>query len=131
VRYFAEGAVSLKGLAAALKAIDPQFKIDGGELMQGPQILAEVEIDNAGSDLFNEEIATKVGGLEHVPSPTAQHVIARLRGTQSIVAVKIDPNIAWELLNPLWSVLPNLSTGITHVDGQGFYDGGQLIVNLA
>ena len=35
VRYFAETPVTLKALGAAIKSIEPQYKIDGGDLMMG------------------------------------------------------------------------------------------------
>jgi hypothetical protein len=35
-----------------------------------------------------------------------------------------------ELLGPFWTVLSRLSTGLWHVEGQGFYDQGQLIAQV-
>ena len=42
-----------------------------------------------------------------------------------------DPNLTWEMIGPLWSVLPTLATGLTQVDGRGFYDGSELVIPLA
>ena len=131
VRYFAESPVALKALGAALKAIDPQLKIDGGDLMRGADILAEIVIDNAGSDMFNEELAMRIAALGQVPGEGAQYAISRLRGAQSIVAVGFDMSAGWEPLRPLWTVLPTISTGLTQVDGQGYYDGANLVVGIA
>lgn len=134
MRYFADSAVALKPISAALKGVDPQFKIDGGELTRGNELLAEIEINSARTDLFDEELASKINALEHVASPAAHHVINRLRGTQSIVIVRVvdgDPAVTWERLGPLWSMLPTISTGLMQLDGQGFYDGSQLAVALA
>jgi len=39
------------------------------------------------------------------------------------------PN-AMELLGPLWTVLSRLAAGLWHVEGQGFYDEGQLIAQV-
>jgi hypothetical protein len=131
VRYFADGPVTIKALGAAIKAIEPQYKIDGGDLMRGTDVLAEIGIDGAGSDLFNEELGLRLGAIEQIGGQAAQWVSTRLRGTQSIVAVRIDPAVQWELLNPLWTSLSNMSTGLTQIDGQGYYDGGNLILNIA
>jgi len=131
VRYFAETPVSLKGLATAIKSIDVQYKIDGGDLMRGTDVLAEIGIDAAGSDLFVEEIGMRLAAIDQLGGQAAQWVGARLRGAQSIVAVRIDPAVDWELLNPLWTSLSSLSTGLTQVDGQGFYDGGDLVGSIA
>jgi hypothetical protein len=131
IRFYADRPLNLKGLSQAIKGVDPNYKIDGGELMQGTNILAEVELDNAGSDLFNEELGSKVNALMQMQNHAAQQIAARLQATQSIVAIRIDPNIAWDLLRPLWTVLPTLATGLTHVEGQGFYDGPQMIMQMA
>ncbi|MBL0220118.1 MAG: hypothetical protein IPQ07_40400 [Myxococcales bacterium] len=136
VRYFADQPVLLKAIGTNLAGVDPQFKIDGGELMRGPELLGELEISASGSDLFAEDLASKIGELERVGTPAARQVIARLRGTKAIVTLRVldgerDPAVTWDLISPLWTVLPALSAGLTQSDGQGFYDGSQLVVALA
>jgi hypothetical protein len=131
VRYFAESPVTIKALNAAIKAVAPDYKIDGGDLMRGSDVLAEIGIDSVGSDLFVEELQARLHAIGQVGGQAAQWVGARLQGAQSIIAVRIDPAIQWELLGPLWSSLPNLATGLSQVDGQGYYDGGNLILNIA
>jgi hypothetical protein len=135
IRYFADGVVSLKAIANGLKAIDPQFKIDGGELTRGPEMLGEVEINGAGSDLFGEEIASQGAALNQVGGQAAQWIVNRLQHTQSVLMFRVmdgdrDPAVTWELLQPLWTVLPGISPGLTHVEGQGFYDGSQLVLQM-
>ncbi len=135
VRYFADGVVTLKSIGGGLAGFDPQFKIDGGEVLRGPDLLGEVEVSVTGSDLFAEDLATKINECGRVGSQAAQQVVARLRRTQSIVTLRVldgerDPATTWNMLGPLWTVLPSLSTGLTQVDGQGFYDGSQLVVAL-
>ena len=136
MRYFADAVVTLKAIGGALARIDPQFKIDGGELMHGKELLGEIEINATGSDLFAEDLAAKVDELGRVASPGARQVISRLHRTASIVTLNVldgarDPAVTWEMLTPLWTVLPSLATGLTQMDGQGFYDGSQLVVALA
>lgn len=131
VRYFAEGPASIRALASALAAVDPQLKIDGGELIRGADILAEVEIVNAGSDLFVEELTSHVAAIERIENPTSVHVVGRLRGTQAIITVRVDPATNWDLLAPIWSALPTIATGLTQVDGQGVYDGSTLVLTLS
>lgn len=130
VRYFAESPVTLKALSAAIKSLDPGYKIDGGDLMRGAEVLAEIEIDSAGSDLFVEELNARLGAIGRVGGQAAQWVGGRLQGTQSIIAVKVDPAINWDLLAPLWSSIASLATGLSQVDGQGFYDGATLVVAM-
>ena len=37
MRYFADGPVTLKAIGTGLAGMDPQFKIDAGELMYGKE----------------------------------------------------------------------------------------------
>jgi hypothetical protein len=130
VKYFAENLVTLKALSAAIKSIEPAYKIDGGDLMRGTDVLAEVGIDSAGSDLFVEELNATLGTIGQLAGQAAQWVGTRLRTTQSIIAVRIDSAVEWDLLAPLWTSMASLSPGLTQVDGQGFYDGGNLILGM-
>lgn len=135
MRYFADSPVNLKTIGTALKAVDPQFKIDGGELTRGAEMLGEIEINSVGSDLFHEELAMWTNTLQRLATPAAGQTAARLQGVQSIVMLTVmngqrDPAVTWDLLTPLWTVLPSISNGLTQVDGQGFYAGSQLIVQV-
>lgn len=130
MRYFAAGALALDAIKKGLAAEDPGFKIDGGEVSRGGQLLAEIEINKPGSDLFDDEIAGTIQRLQQAGGH-AQRVIAHVQGTQSVLAVQIlDPG-AMEQLTPLWTVLARLANGLWQVDGQGFYDQGQLVVPMA
>jgi hypothetical protein len=133
MRYFADGVVTLKAIAAGLAQNDRKFKIDGGELIYDQAVLGEIEINATGSDLFAEDLGSHIAQLERVATAAAGQVIGRLGHTKSIVTLHVldserDPNATWELIGPLWSVLPALSTGLTQSDGQGFYDGARLVV---
>jgi len=136
VRYFADGPVTLKQIGSGLQAMDPQFKIDAGELMYGGELLGELEITNAGSDMFNEDIAFKIGELERNGTPAARAVAGRLRATRSIIALNVldsatrDAQQTWQMIGPLWNVLPTLAPGLTQSDGQGYYDNGQLLIAI-
>ena len=131
VRYFAENPVTLKTLNAAIKSLAPDYKIDGGDLMRGADVLAEIGVDSAGSDLFTEELDTHLGAIARVGGQAAQWVASRIQGTQSIISVRIDPAVSWDLLGPLWQSMTSLASGLTQVDGQGFYDGSNLVVQMA
>jgi hypothetical protein len=131
VRYFAESPVTLKALSAAIKSSAPDYKIDGGDLMRGQDVLAEIGVDSAGSDLFVEELNTHLGAIAQIGGPAAHGVTSRIRGTQSIISVRVDPAVNWDLLGPLWQSMASLARGLTQVDGQGFYDGGNLVMQTA
>lgn len=129
MRFFADAPLPLDAIKKGLSGQDPSFKIDGGELSRGGQLLAEIELNRPGSDLFDDEIAGTVNKLQYAGGH-AQMVIQRVRSTQVVLAVQmLDPN-AMELLGPFWTVLQGLSNGLWEIEGQGFYDQGQLIVPL-
>jgi hypothetical protein len=131
VRYFAENPVTLKALSAAIKSIAPDYKIDGGDLMRGQDVLAEIGVDSAGSDLFVEDLNTHLGAVAQVGGQAAQWVTSRISGTQSIISVRVDPAVNWDLLGPLWQSMTSLARGLTQVDGQGFYEGSNLVMQTA
>ena len=131
VRFFAESPITIKALSTGIKAVNPQYKVDGGDLMVGSDIIAEITVDSVGSDLFVEELNARLGAVGQLGGEAAQWVGARLQGAQSIVAIKIDPATNWDLLGPLWATLSSLATGLTQVDGQGFYDGSNLVMRMA
>jgi hypothetical protein len=131
VRFFAETPVTLKALSAGIKSINPQYKVDGGDLMVGTDVIAEIGVDSAGSDLFVEELNARLGAVEQMGGDAARWVSARLRGVHSIVSIMINPSTNWDLLGPLWATLSSLATGLTQVDGQGFYDGSNLVLSMA
>jgi len=131
VRFFAESPITIKALATGIKSANPQYKVDGGDLMVGTDVIAEIGVDSAGSDLFVEELNARLGAVAQVGGDAAQWVIGRLRNAKSIVAISIPPSTNWDLLGPLWSTLASLATGLTQVDGQGFYDGSNLVISMA
>ena len=130
MRFFADAPLPLDALKKGLSGQDPSFKIDGGEVSRGGQLLAEIELNQPGSDMFADDIAGTINKLQYAGG-NASLVIQRVRSTQVVLSVQmLDPN-AMELLGPFWSLLSNMSSGLWEVEGQGFYDQGQLIVPLA
>lgn len=129
MRYFADSTLGLDVIKKSLSSEDPYFKIDGGEVSRDGQLLAEIEINKPGSDMFSDDITGMMQKLQQVG---AAHVMQRVQGTQAVLAVQIldtTPN-AMEVLGPMWNVLSRLSSGLWHVEGQGFYDQGQLIARV-
>lgn len=129
MRYFATATLALNVIKKSLSVEDPSFKIDGGEVSRDGQLLAEIEINSPGSDMFSDDLDGMMKKLQDVG---ALQVMDRVRGTQAVLAMQIldgTPN-AMELLGPLWTVLSRLAQGLWHVEGQGFYDQGQLIAHV-
>jgi hypothetical protein len=129
MRYFADAPLPLNVIKKSLSVEDPGFKIDGGEVSRDGQLLAEIEINHPGSDMFSDDINGMMKKLQDVG---ASQVMQRVHGTQAVLAVQIldgTPD-AMELLGPLWTVLSRLATGLWHLEGQGLHDQGQLIARV-
>lgn len=129
MRYFADGTLALDVMKKALSSEDPYFKIDGGEVSRDGQLLAEIEINKPGSDMFSDDIN---GMMQKLQQAGAMHVMQRLRGTQAVLSIQILDNMpdVMEVLGPFWNVLSRMATGLWHIEGQGFYDQGQLIARV-
>ena len=129
MRYFADATLGLDTIKKGLSVEDATFKIDGGEVSRGGQLLAEIEVNKPGSDMFSDDINGMMQRLQYAGN---QHVMQRVQGTQAVLAVQILDGApdAMEQLTPLWNVLSRLATGLWHVEGQGFYDQGQLVAQV-
>ncbi len=129
MRYFADATLALNVVKKSLSVENPSFKIDGGEVSLDGQLLAEIEINTPGSDMFSDDINGIMTKLQGVG---ATQVMQRIQGTQAVVTMQIldDTPDAMKLLDPLWAVLARLAPGLWHVDGQGFYDQGTLIAQV-
>lgn len=129
MRFFADGTLAVDLIKKSLTAEDPAFKIDGGEVSRDGQLLAEIEINKPGSDMFSDDLDYMIRKLQTAGAPA---VTQRVQGTQAVLAVQIldaAPD-AMQLLEPLWTVLGRMATGLWHVEGQGFYDQGQLVAQV-
>jgi hypothetical protein len=129
MRYFADTSLALDVIKKALSVEDATFKIDGGEVLRDGQLLAEIEINKPGSDMFSDDTNGMLQRLQRVGAP---QVMERIQRTQAVLAVQIldATQGAMELLGPFWNVLSRLATGLWHVDGQGIYDQGQLLAQV-
>ena len=141
VRYYMTDSadLSLAQLQTGLKDYDPAYRLphegDAGELHYGEELYAEAEINRPGEELFDEEIAETIESVEAEGGAGAADVAAALRDTKRTVVLrilwqgrdpeqtlsKIDPVIAWLTLN---------REGLLQVDGEGFYEGDELILEM-
>jgi hypothetical protein len=135
MRYFADVPLDLARLKAELKATDPAFKIDGGEVLRGGEILGEMEINRTGSDMFADEIAGMLARLSQQPQQATPHIVGRVQATQAVLGFQVmdgqrTSEATMALLGPFWGVLGRLASGLWQIEGQGFYDNGQLVLSL-
>lgn len=141
VRYYLtdETDLTLDQLESGLQEFDPSYAIpheeDAGELHYAGETYAEIEINRPGDTVFDEEIEETIEDVETQSGPRAQYVIETLRETTRTVALrilyqgreaeqtltKIDPLLVWLMMN---------REGMLHVDGEGFYEGEELVFEM-
>jgi hypothetical protein len=126
IRYFAAQPITSKAVHAALQALDPTFKIDLGELLRGEAALGQLEVNQAGGDLFEDDLRHTLQTLE--AAGQAHAVGPRLRAARAIVVVNLEwadrgPDATLALVAPLWTALAQLSPGLAQWDGHGIFEG--------
>jgi hypothetical protein len=141
VRYYItdEDDLSLAQLEAGLKEFDSSYAVphqaDAGELHYAGDVYAQIEINRPGDGLFDEELEETIDGVALTGGPRAQQVIDTLREVRQTVALrvlwqgrdseqtltKIDPVLVWLMMN---------REGMLQVDGEGFYEGEELIFEM-
>ncbi len=134
VRYFAAQPLTTKAIEQTLKQFDPSFKIDLGELLRGDAALGQLEVNQAGGDLFEDDLRYTVSAVEATGQGMA--VVPRLRASRGIVVVNLEwgdrgTDETLQLVAPLWSALQHLSPGLAQWDGNGIFDGGHRVVDLS
>lgn len=130
IRYFATQPITSKAIHQALQSLDPTFKIDLGELLRGDAPLGQLEVNQAGGDLFEDDLRHTLSTLE--AAGQAHAVAPRLRAARAIVVVNLEwaergPDATLALVAPLWTALAQLSPGLAQWDGHGIFDGQQRI----
>jgi hypothetical protein len=141
VRYYItdDDDLSLAQLQAGLQEFDSAYVVpheaDTGELHYAGDVYAQVEINRPGDGLFDEELEETIDGVTLTGGPRAQQVIDTLREVRQTVALrvlwqgrdseqtltKIDPVLVWLMMN---------REGMLQVDGEGFYEGEELIFEM-
>ncbi|HUC25786.1 MAG TPA: hypothetical protein VMA73_24015 [Streptosporangiaceae bacterium] len=125
--------LALDGILAGLQGGDPDFRLDGdGTLTRGHERLAQMEVNTGADDLFDEEISElrEEAGRE---GAAAGVVMRRLGSVTAILTVALlwqdrTAEQTLDLLSPLWDWLLENRDGLLHADGEGFYDGRDLIL---
>jgi hypothetical protein len=148
MRYFIPQSaeqVSLSVIREALTAIDPHYTIQidptdtyFGDLYYGERNLGEIEINRVGDDIFQEEIDDFLDLLAYSQDPQKAVVINTLKTAGQMVAISAiwrdgdvdDADAVHDRIDPLWEWLDNRYQGMLHCDGDGFYHGDSLILEM-
>jgi hypothetical protein len=102
--------------------------------VRGEASLGQIEVNQAQGDMFEDDLAQTLRMV--AASGQGQAVVPRLRGARSIVVINLEwgalgSEAVMEMAAPLWTVLAQLSPGLSLWDGNGIFDGGQRLVDLS
>ena len=139
MRFFVEDdrPLTFDELSSGLHSIDPEFRIEAeGGVYRGDQLLGQMEISTAGDERFQDEIDDFVGMIDRTEDERKEEVAGRLRQVTAMLAVQVlmqQRTLAQTLalLDPLWAWLLVHRRGLVQADGEGFYEGMDLILALA
>jgi hypothetical protein len=130
---------TLVELASALKAADGAFSLvqdsadsEAGDLYCGDELYAEIEINQRGDPLCDEDIEDFVEELTKHDDPKrliALDVLERATGMVVLHMLRAGHENPM-VLNALWDWLFAAHAGLLQVDEEGFFDHDQRIVSL-
>ncbi|HTM22880.1 MAG TPA: hypothetical protein VL172_20295 [Kofleriaceae bacterium] len=138
LRYFVDDdrPFRLADMRGALQSAAPALQLSvEGELSTGEELLAQVEVNAQGTDLFQDEVGGFLGAVQHSAEPGRGRVEPRLRAARAVVAVQVLAQAhagtpAADSLTAFYAWLQSFRRGLFQADGQGFYDNGELILQL-
>jgi hypothetical protein len=143
MRFFdtSEQPLDLKAVDAALRQIDRVYRIEivpetdslQGELHYGGELYGEIEINQPGDGLFDEEAQEQLESLEDTDEGDPAYVAEVLGRAKSSVVVRVlsqgrESNDTLLRIDPLWAWLFTSRSGLLQADGEGFYNSQGLVV---
>jgi len=136
-----EQEITLSLLESALKLVDPQYSIanvhktprEFGDLMHGNDIYGQIEINQLGDNLFEEELEELKEFLSEGKGKKKKAVLKALTNTKTTVAVEVlwqkrDAEQTLSKIASLWNWLFTNRSGLLQVDNEGYYDSSGLIL---
>ena len=138
MRFFVEDdrPLTFDELSSGLHSIDPEFRIEAeGGVYRGDQLLGQMEISTAGDERFQDEIDEFVEMIEATEEEGKEEVAGRLEQVTAVLAIQVSMEHrtlaqTLDLLDPLWAWLLVHRRGLVQADGEGFYQGTELILPL-
>jgi len=139
MRFFVEDGqpLTLDEVATGLRGIDPDFRVEAdGTLHRSGQLLGQLEVCSKGDEVLQDEIGEFLEMIEDAEGPRTAELVDRLNQVTAVLGVQVlwqgrTSEQTLNLLDPLWNWLMEHRRGLVQADGEGFYDGRQLMVALA
>lgn len=145
MRFFdtSEQTLNLPTIEIALRAIDPAYRIqiiDDSDALQGELhfddgLYGEIEINQVGDGLFDEEVQEQLESLDGGEQGDSEVVAATLRSARRSVVVRVlsqgrECDDTLERIDPLWRWLFSARQGLLQADGEGYWDSQGLIFEV-
>ena len=137
IRYFVETGSAPSGDELSSAFAGTRTAVHDGEIVDRGNVCGAIEVSTPSDELFEEEIAEFREFLDEVPmTPGKRRVLECLDRCKAIVAVQVlfgtgDAETTLQKVDPLWNWLFANRSGLLQADGEGFYDGQTLLVELA
>jgi hypothetical protein len=134
-----ENELTLAQLATGLQEFDPAYQVPhekrAGEVMYGDELYAEIEINEPGDSLFDDELEETIDAVTLAGGARARDVLETLRQTKQMVVLRIlyqgrDSEQTLTKIDPVLVWLMMKREGMLQVDGEGFYEGEELILEM-
>jgi len=125
--------VTLGKLDEALKSVDSNYAVKNGELYDGTELFAKLDIDCPPVD---EEMEELLEDAEDAGGDARDMVLKVLRDSTAVLAVRVlwqgreaEPTL--QRIDPLWEWLYTNRSGLMQADGEGYYDSTGLVLAVS
>jgi hypothetical protein len=131
--------LDMKAIGDVLTAVDPHYVMrptdldDLVEVLYDDTLYGQIEIDNHGDELFEDDISAFTEMLGEAKTPGETTVADALKTATQIIAVEMfwegtNGEATFEKFDPLWDWLFANRKGVLQADTEGFYSAEGLLV---
>ncbi|MHC4504059.1 MAG: hypothetical protein ACYTFI_12190 [Planctomycetota bacterium] len=135
--------ITISLVARALQEADPAYSIanatgppsESGDLMYSEDTCAQLEINRAGEESFEEEVPELIEFVEDAEGAKREAVLQVLQSARAVLAIQVlhrgrETETTLRRVDPLCDWLLASRGGLLQVDGEGYYDASGLILRV-
>lgn len=140
--YFDDPPPAFSWLEEGFRAISPRFRLrvdpaaaNVADLILRDDVYAEIEINSAGGDLYQEDLADLRDQLEHPPAEDIEavnRVLSLLEQARGLIAVRLTDfgSVDYDAIDPIWDWLFSQRDGLLEIDDEGYHDRDGQVLSL-
>lgn len=140
--FFFHEQLTLAQIEVGFRSIDPKYSLridpaapDTGDLLYGDEVYSQIEINNSGGELYQEDVEELREQIADGPTEdyaARQYVIALLGRATGLMAVHVSDfgNVYYDRIDPIWDWMFEHHDGLLQVDDEGYYDRDGLLLSL-